>query len=116
LQKKSWRSNGYEYHVRAVVAVAAAVFKDVAVELLNDLLFLENFRTEFRKFQIEWSSFLDVASVDQLLEDEAEVDRAFEGVLIGVGGMSHQDLVLLVDAGGKAWLWLVNTKKFKSEN
>ena len=100
-----------EYQIGTVVSVAATVFKGVAVELLNDFLFLDDFRAQFRKLQIERSAFFNAARVEQLLEDEAEVDRALEGVLVGVSRVCHQDLVLLVDAGGKARLRFVIIKK-----
>ena len=103
-----------EYQIGTVVSVAATVFKGVAVELLNDFLFLDDFRAQFRKLQIERSAFFNAARVEQLLEDEAEVDRALEGVLVGVSRVCHQDLVLLVDAGGKARLRFVNIKSIIS--
>jgi hypothetical protein len=61
-------------------------------------------RTQIWILDIQDWTPIPLARSDQLLGDQAEVGVAVEGVLVGERGLSHKELVGLINTGCQAGL------------
>ena len=86
------------------IMVVCPSFQDVAIQTLDEVQLGFDLVTKSGILLVQDLPLLDAARPRQLPQQEAKIGREDERVLVREGGLRHQDLVLLVDAGRKAGL------------
>ena len=86
------------------IMVVCPSFQDVAIKTLDEVQLGFDLVTKSGILLVQDLPLLDAARPRQLLQQEAKIGREDKRVLVREGGLRHQDLVLLVNAGRKAGL------------